>query len=324
MSTISYSTDAQRPSGAIPVLPSPASERIDHLEGLAEAAQAQGDARSVTYLSLAEEARNARGDVDAYLAKCRAEGHEAHAGSLAEMEQRRDRAERALRLHTEAAPYIDANGIGRLRRDCIIEARRHGAKAKPWSGRVRKGATVQTLRGVLHDLKVERSSVEAAPPPLADELDRLYGEIDAAAARGMPKAAIVTDDVYGNRHPMGRMKLRSASQINWPTVTLDADRRSANHEPLVVLDAASMISWLFGDEIKRALRTQLEAAYKQFDGAMLTEAQRRIELKRIASEVLAVEQEIAALAWPAIFDGDHEATRHLFDLSPKAVLGLEV
>jgi hypothetical protein len=321
MTNVTYSTDGKRPAGAIPVLPSPSRERLEHLDGLADAAEAQGDSRSLSYLQLVEARNDAAGNLAAYEARCREENNEPHADSLAGMQDRLDRAERALRLHTEAAPYLDANAIGRLRRDVLVEARRHGANSKPWRGSIRKGATLSGLRDVLADLKTERASVEAAPPPMEDELNRLFGEIDKAAARGMPRAAIQVDDVYDGRG--SRTKLRAASKINWPTVTVNQER-VFKEEPIVVLDAAAMISWLFSDQIKAALRSELEQAYRQFDGAVMTLAQKRIELKRIAGEILRVEQEIAALAWPELLGGDHQAVRWLYDLQPRAVLGLEV
>lgn len=172
---------------------------------------------------------------------------------------------------------------------------------------LRKGEDVfsalERCRRRLREIEAEMEKVKAAPNPSSVSKLRMRTEIDALAEAGRPSVFHLVE---------------SGSPIRWATRDVDINSPDPLFASAAVSDANALMAWLFRDQLKAALDTEIDEFSD--DAAALTDVARRERLATFTRDRLVTEREEEFWVEAAISKGSSIIRRP--DADPRAVLGL--
>jgi len=314
--TITQSGAYARPGGARnDGVPPEVASRLVELEAMADlSARTYG-----TEINGLIESRNSSlADLEVYKRSCRDAHKHPDEREVARLQARVDRATRTLKLANEELkkfPHtlpplaqVAAKLIGSMQRsgDMII-----------WHGDVKvpKGATVESIRAEIDGLLAQRDRLDTALPPIEEARAQLRRDFDRLAGNGIGiDLEVNVSDLSGRGRP-------PAVRLALPKERVAHIRRHDDPGyPPTVTSAVGIVAAVLGDQIWKVIDDQITAFYAANKHLVRTEAERRRELARIDTEILALSRVEAELGWRAIANGERAAFRS--DLDPRAVLGI--
>ncbi|RUU86109.1 hypothetical protein EOB59_29960 [Mesorhizobium sp. M7A.F.Ca.MR.176.00.0.0] len=177
-----------------------------------------------------------------------------------------------------------------------------GLTFEPFTGKLKKFASVDAARAELDKLNAALSAAWTAPWPSSAAKAKIRAEIANLAARGKPGITTVVNHGDDVRWPTQQVKM----QVLQPELVgaLGAGKTA---------DALGLICWAIGDQIAKALDKEIDAASN--DQIALTDEQRNATLTSLADEILDAER--AEVALVAAAGMDHRDT-----VDVRALLGI--